>query len=342
MVPLVPFGEKVLYLPLKIVRRDKGDVAKREGGWLGVIERIEEIIIGTMNGVVKCRIVTRLFESQRWDADIVTKMKGVPWEPVAGRICLQIPMDVEDHGETIELEERERIPLEEDGEHGEAETPFRRGPDKLHISRKAINKYGTTDGCPACETVKRRGNQLGRLGQHHSQECRQRVMDRMQSDPEYQQLMQRHKRMAKEANIPGADEAHSTMLDLLTEDQDNEKRHQLQHAIQCIRRQMDGKQSTIGSWLEMEMMAMLKSKVDMAEVYGPRRIAQMAKQMGLRGGWSFDLTTEDTDGRKWDLNQADMRNRAIRKVLTDRAKSNLGCLHKTIQVPDKGRPILSP
>ena len=32
IVPLVPFGEIVLYLPPKTVRRNKGDVAKREWG----------------------------------------------------------------------------------------------------------------------------------------------------------------------------------------------------------------------------------------------------------------------------------------------------------------------
>ena len=66
MVPLVPFGERMLYLPLKIVRRDNGNTAKREGVWLGVIERIEKVIIGPKGGAIKCRTVTRLPESQRW------------------------------------------------------------------------------------------------------------------------------------------------------------------------------------------------------------------------------------------------------------------------------------
>lgn len=45
--PLVPFGESVFYLPLKTMKRDKGDVAKRPGIWLGIIARTQETLIGT-------------------------------------------------------------------------------------------------------------------------------------------------------------------------------------------------------------------------------------------------------------------------------------------------------
>lgn len=34
VVPIVSFGETVLYFALKTVRRNKGDAAKREGMWL--------------------------------------------------------------------------------------------------------------------------------------------------------------------------------------------------------------------------------------------------------------------------------------------------------------------
>ena len=44
----------------------------------------------------------------------------------------------------------------------------------------------------------------------------------------------------------------------------------------------------------------------------------MASKMGLRAGWSLDLTTKDTDGRAWGFNVPEMRNRATRLVLTDK------------------------
>ena len=59
-VPLVPFGETVMFLPMKTATSSKGEPARRAGVWLGIIERTEEVIIGTREGVTKCRIVCRL------------------------------------------------------------------------------------------------------------------------------------------------------------------------------------------------------------------------------------------------------------------------------------------
>ena len=56
VTPLAPFGETIMYLPLKTVHRNKGIPAKRIGTWLGINERIDETLVGTKRGVVKCRI----------------------------------------------------------------------------------------------------------------------------------------------------------------------------------------------------------------------------------------------------------------------------------------------
>ena len=201
MVPTVFFGETILYLPIKTVRRNKGDAAKKQGVWIGTIERTEEAIIGIEHGVIKCRTVTRLAEGDRWSADNIKKMRGFPWEPIPGRICSQIPVDVEDHDDNTHADEMESIPFEEDEQYQKQDVTLRGGPDKLHISRKAVNKYGKTDGCPACEAIKRRGDAPGRLGYNHSQACRERIMAKMNMDPEYQELMQRHRRFATENSI---------------------------------------------------------------------------------------------------------------------------------------------
>ena len=39
---------------------------------------------------------------------------------------------------------------------------------------------------------------------------------------------------------------------------------------------------------------------DVTEVYSPERVIEAARRMGLKGGLSLDLTTSDSDGRKWD------------------------------------------
>ena len=57
------------------------------------------------------------------------------------------------------------------------------------------------------------------------------------------------------------------------------------------------------------------AKMEVAEVYSPSRVTDMARRMGLRAGWALDNITQDDDGREWDFYQLEMRNRAIRTVL---------------------------
>ena len=47
-------------------------------------------------------------------------------------------------------------------------------------------------------------------------------------------------------------------------------------------------------------------------------MAEVAKRMGFRAGWSLDLTTRDEIGRPWDVNQVEMRNKAVRRVINDK------------------------
>ena len=48
------------------------------------------------------------------------------------------------------------------------------------------------------------------------------------------------------------------------------------------------------------------------ELYSPERVVGMAKQMGMPGGWSLDLTTVDDLGNPWDFTQVAMRNKPFR------------------------------
>ena len=65
-------------------------------------------------------------------------------------------------------------------------------------------------------------------------------------------------------------------------------------------------------------------QMEVAEVYSPPRVAKMAKQMGLRAGWSLDLTTRDENGRPWDFNDKAMRNAAVRELLNDKPRLLIG------------------
>ena len=78
--------------------------------------------------------------------------------------------------------------------------------------------------------------------------------------------------------------------------------------------------------LKATMTKMLRHKMEVAEVYSPPRVVAMASKMGLRQGWGMDLTTMDVDGRAWDSNQKEMRNRAVRGLLRDKPLVLVGSL----------------
>ena len=90
--------------------------------------------------------------------------------------------------------------------------------------------------------------------------------------------------------------------------------HKAIHHVNSI---MEKKPSKLEHKLDKTMMELLIANVQVAEVYSPPRVVAMAKAMGLKGGWSLDLTTTDCDGRRWNFNELEMRNRAVRRVIED-------------------------
>ena len=54
------------------------------------------------------------------------------------------------------------------------------------------------------------------------------------------------------------------------------------------------------------------------EVYSPPRIVPIARQNGLGPGWSLDITTMDQEGRPWNFDLQDCRDRA--RQLIDKTK----------------------
>ena len=83
MSPRAHFGEKVFYKPAKTVEINKSEAKWRYGIWLGVIEHTSEHIVGTADGVIKCRAVAPLPEDNQYDAEFLEKMRGTPWKPSA-------------------------------------------------------------------------------------------------------------------------------------------------------------------------------------------------------------------------------------------------------------------
>ena len=92
----------------------------------------------------------------------------------------------------------------------------------------------------------------------------------------------------------------------------------MRKAIHVVKQKMKETRNNLSKQFDQTMLQTLIAAMDVAEFYSPPRITEMAAKMGLRAGWSLDLTTNDEDGRAWDFNVPEMRNRAARKVLTDK------------------------
>ena len=305
--PLVPFGEKVMYLPMKIAKRQKGEAAKMQGIWLGINERTEENIVGTERGVIKCRTVSRLCGEESWDNAMIMKMKGVPWNPVPGREDSRIPVAIEGDGVIVDEDDVEVQEMDDDEQEDVQRPTFRGGPDKLHTSRRAVAKYGITEGCAACTAIKRLGHRKGKFNHNHNEDCRRRIIKLMIGDPEYRSLMEKHGYL----NNP------EQSVEMVSEVQREEMLGRVRKAIHHINGMVEYRRSSIEKQLDKAMMGLLIANVQVAEVYSPPRVTEMAKAMGLKVGWSLDLTTRDSDGKQWNFNETEMRNRAVRLVLKD-------------------------
>ena len=77
---VVPFGELVMFMPAE-KPKDKGEQRNMTGVMLGLVDRSDEIIVGTKERTVKARTVHRMPSGQRGDAQFVKSIKGVPWQP---------------------------------------------------------------------------------------------------------------------------------------------------------------------------------------------------------------------------------------------------------------------
>jgi len=50
-------------------------------------------------------------------------------------------------------------------------------------------------------------------------------------------------------------------------------------------------------------------EASVTEIYSPKRVTGMAELMGLVPGMALDLTSNDCDGKPWDFNVAEKRER---------------------------------
>ena len=124
----------------------------------------------------------------------------------------------------------------------------------------------------------------------------------MAKDPEYRTLVGKHGNMQSSGDG-----------DVATVEKQQCQATWARRVVNLIDFRMRVNGKGLGSMLNNVMAKTMMREMDVAEVCSPPRVVAMAKAMGLRAGWSFDLTTHDGNGDAWDFNKVAMRNKAARK-----------------------------
>ena len=117
----------------------------------------------TTSGVYKTRNVRRRPESERWDFEFLTTLKGTPWNPnpAAGEMAVPMPAPAPVPQVVV------------------AAAPVDRAASRLYIRRTDVQKYGYSMNCPCCRSV-----MTNTTARAHTEECRKRLENFLAKDNE--------------------------------------------------------------------------------------------------------------------------------------------------------------
>ena len=133
-LPLAEFGETVWYKKTSKHKVGNKMEAKWESGvWLGHTRDSNEVIIGTAESSIRAYAVKRMAADERWNADNIKNMKGVPQQPDPKRTGIRVPIRITLGEEMAEVEPRE---VQKDAE------PL---PRRMGITMVELEKYGYTE-----------------------------------------------------------------------------------------------------------------------------------------------------------------------------------------------------
>ena len=207
-------------------------------------------------------------------------MQGVPSQPVPSRDGQHAPVEINHDVDTLGEVGEDEMPPKENAGTDEEELEYQKKAHNLHASRKAIQKYGTTDGCPACSATNRRGHVLGNVGRNRSAICRARIVEAMLEDPEHLRFVYKHEPQQQAGDV-----------EIFIEEQVAEKRRKMAKAIQSIEQRERYNRGSLSQQLARTLLKNLLAKIELAEAYSPPTVTRMVEQMGLRAGWALDLRT---------------------------------------------------
>ena len=132
--------------------------------FLEVKDNTTEKIVGNGSGVFTVQSIRRKSGDDKYNLEILQSVTGVPWDPQATRddMFRKGPRPAIVAGEAAE-------PL---AQPVVVQAPKPKTSRRLYITKRDLEKYGYTAGCPACDGV-----QIGRrsTGVHHNDICRERI-----------------------------------------------------------------------------------------------------------------------------------------------------------------------
>ena len=182
------FGERVWYLKSDSAGKNKLVRRWEDGVWMGIRDESGESIIGTSEGVVKCRDFRRRPEADRWRSKDLSEIKGTPWQPTPGRDSIEIKCKINMPSDESPITEPAQ------GHHEEG------GVKRAKIFNNDLVRFGYTVGCPGC-----RASVQGKAAQSHNEECRRRIESELRK--ENSKIVQdADERMKKKKDEPAREE----------------------------------------------------------------------------------------------------------------------------------------
>jgi len=164
---ILGFAEMVLYkFPTKGPgSAPDGNMGARWGEaiFLGFSRASNTYILGTKDGIITARSISRQPVPNRWSHEALSSLKSMPWS----------------ERQRHQPEVRFQDPAAEPDEVPDTATPAQ--VRRFRINAADLREHGHTDGCPQCSHVQRYGKT--RQGLQHNQTCRDRIVTAIGSTP---------------------------------------------------------------------------------------------------------------------------------------------------------------
>ena len=179
--PVVTFGERIWFRPLKSYLKGQSDLESRllVGRYIGTHGRNGDVLVMTAEGVLKGGSIKRMPVKECWDPSDLDVLRGTPWS-----LRPKSAEDVDSLPVRIDLPDAE-------GKLTPDPVPRDSAPRSLYVTRKDV-EGNYTPGCPGCLAI-----QTGLPVRSHNSECRTKVEQRLnESELGKVRVERAHKRKA--------------------------------------------------------------------------------------------------------------------------------------------------